>query len=147
MTLSSAIFFWEFVPFMHDWWQKISPGIVVLQLLAFMIHFLQPKKLLDSFYKFVAFLMAVFIIILIKDYSSCDVCILIKIQKERQTNTFFTSCCKKWWKTLPPPKKPLNSLFSSTCLKPSPMPNLLIKIFYCLLIEEEKAWKHQFYDN
>jgi len=60
-----------------------------------MIHFLQPKKLLDSFYKIVAFLMAVFIIILIKDYSSCDVCILIKIQKERQTNPFFSSYCKK----------------------------------------------------
>jgi hypothetical protein len=103
-----------------------------------MIHFLHPKKLLDSFYKFVAFLMAVFIIIMIKDYSSCDVCILIKIKKKRQTNPSH-HIARNDGRPCPPQKKPLNSQFSSTCLKPSPTPNLLIKIFYCLLIEEDKA--------
>jgi hypothetical protein len=39
----------------------------------------------------------------------------------------------------PPPKKTFEFTVSITCLKPSPTPNLLIKIFYCLFIEEEKA--------
>jgi hypothetical protein len=72
-----------------------------------MIHFLQPKKLLDSFYKFVAFLMAVFIIILIKDFSSCDVCILIKIQKERQPILSSHHIAINDGRPCPPPKKNL----------------------------------------
>jgi hypothetical protein len=117
------------VAFMDDSWQFFPPGIVVLQFVAFMIHFLRPKKLLDSFYEFVAFLMAVFIIILIKDYSSCDICILIKIQKERKINPFFTSYCKKWWKTLPPSPKTFEYTVRALAWNLHPHPACWLRFF------------------